>query len=648
MSSDFEDLPVDASLTNAYGVELQPNPTPTSQPPTYSLKGTSVNYQDHMALSMEMKALEALRKVLKRPQATWSCPQQKEAVLAVLELKKDVLAIMRTGSGKSMLMILPTLLEEGQITVGILPLNSLIADYTRRLKDMGVGFELYEGRGCLLGQHNLILVSADRVKTPMWRQALMELHQRRTVVRMVFDEAHFVFTASNFRQSLLNVHEVRILPVQLVILSGTIPLQSQELTVTSFGLRDPLIIRTLTIRPEIRYVLEPPRASNQDIVSRVKAVVAAETVKFTSEDRALVFVPYLDQGETIASSLGCDFYHSSKGQTAPEVRQRQYDDWIAGKHNVMVCSSAFGAGNDYSHVRLIVHGGSPREMIGYTQEKSRAGRDGQPALAIIIPRKNVSGPPAETPPGAIDHKGVAAMYNMLYKTSPTTCLRYLITAFCDGIGTSCQSHPSYQLCSGCLKSQKPSEDCREKTPSSLKRSLGEAFGQAYEDSKQRHIEQLQGSSECVKKMHDALSFYVGHCTYCAILHPLNTTHKLFQCPHLLPEFQKYKEFRKAIHYGPHHPRICWFCHVPQYHGELHAPFSKDTANVCQFGDIIAPIGYLVFTSEKLLKAAAQFFGGKWVDKEGLMAWINDKPIQGHESNLAALFLWCHSFHMDGI
>jgi superfamily II DNA helicase RecQ len=54
----------------------------------------------------------------------------------------------------------------------------------------------------------------------------------------------------------------------------------------------------------------------------------------------------------------------------------------------MVCTSAFGCGNDHPHVCLVIHAGSPKEMIDYIQEKSYAGRDGQPALSIILLQNN--------------------------------------------------------------------------------------------------------------------------------------------------------------------------------------------------------------------------------------------------------------------
>ena len=150
---------------------------------------------------LETAAKEVLRKVLGNQNAEWTCEEQKNAVLEVLQLKHDVLVILRTGAGKTMLPIIASQLEEDNVTVVVLPLKSLMSDYCRRLKDMGIQYELFLGQVTrqLTGAHRLILVSADMAKQTHWKQCLTELHERRPVKRLFFDEGHFAVTGSSFR-----------------------------------------------------------------------------------------------------------------------------------------------------------------------------------------------------------------------------------------------------------------------------------------------------------------------------------------------------------------------------------------------------------------------------------------------------------------
>ncbi|KAI6107257.1 P-loop containing nucleoside triphosphate hydrolase protein, partial [Pisolithus thermaeus] len=59
-------------------------------------------------------------------------------------------------------------------------------------------------------------------------------------------------------------------------------------------------------------------------------------------------------------------------------RQGQYQDWIEGRGSkIMVATSAFSTGNDYPHVRLVLHLDKPFDMLDYIQGQGRAGRDGK-------------------------------------------------------------------------------------------------------------------------------------------------------------------------------------------------------------------------------------------------------------------------------
>ena len=94
----------------------------------------------------EQAALDGLRKLLGQPDATWTSPLQRDAVMTVLNTEKDVLAILTTSSGKSMLSLIPALLERHLVTVLILPLKSLITDYKRKLDKMHFPYLHYTGQ----------------------------------------------------------------------------------------------------------------------------------------------------------------------------------------------------------------------------------------------------------------------------------------------------------------------------------------------------------------------------------------------------------------------------------------------------------------------------------------------------------------------
>ncbi|KAG2343741.1 hypothetical protein BDR05DRAFT_883699, partial [Suillus weaverae] len=204
-------------------------------------------------------ALKAMQRLLRDEAVSWSSNQQQQAMAAVLENKCDVVAILRTGGGKSMLAIIPSILEKDSATVLILPLNSLMIDFEQRLKRMDIPFQIYNrdvNNGNLNLRDNLVLVTADKCRTEGWRESIAILNQRKPIARFVFDEAHLALIASDYRNALDHIYDVRSLPVQLVLLTGTMPPSSEAALIASFNLGHATIVRQCTNREELTYILE--------------------------------------------------------------------------------------------------------------------------------------------------------------------------------------------------------------------------------------------------------------------------------------------------------------------------------------------------------------------------------------------------------
>jgi len=402
---------------------------------------------------LEISALSALRKVLKNPQATWTSDAQKQGILASVRRDTDIFAIMATGSGKTMLPIIPAVLEESMITIVILPLKSLVTDYKRKLETMGIPYEHFKGSQSrsVSGRCNLVLVTIDVARTSHWKQCIGEINAKVPIGRIVVDEAHYAITSDDFRPALQNVYEVRIGPVPLIILSGTIPPRSEDPMKNAYGLSsNALVLRTSTDRPELEYLLRPRFSSNEAVLDETVNIVRAHQDCFAHRDRTLIYVPYLDNGIQIAKALGCEFYNGDRKSLSDEERENIYQRWISGSHKVMVCTSAFSAGNDYSHTRLVIHAGTPLEMIGFIQEMSRGGRDHRHARCYILPKS--SNHPAPLPG---DLKGVMDVHNLVHKNQQ--CIRFQITLFCDGKGILCKEQPGAYSCNYCRKKGKATE-----------------------------------------------------------------------------------------------------------------------------------------------------------------------------------------------
>ena len=110
--------------------------------------------------------------------------------------------------------------------------------------------------------------------------------------------------------------------------------------------------------------------------------------------KAMIFVPTVKIGERLKTLLhreGYDlpFYHSKMGaQNERDAILGRFTGLLDPPLRAVICTNAFGMGIDVPDVRLVIHWQHPASVEDYLQEFGRAGRDGQPALAVLFTNAN--------------------------------------------------------------------------------------------------------------------------------------------------------------------------------------------------------------------------------------------------------------------
>ena len=617
----------------------------------------------------ETAALTTLRHVLRDPLADWSCDGQRLAVLATLEGQRDVISVLATGAGKTMQVILAVMLDPSHSNVVIVPLKSLMQDYERRLRQINIPYAVWSTKGeehmPIVTHSNLILVMIDQVHKQTFRTALTQYHDTsgRPVTRFFFDEVHYAQTASDYRPSFHNLDELRsLLPVQFVLMSGTIAPRSMPALRQTFDVMSNAIeIRTQTVRPELQYIVDPPLKTRVDILQRLEKYINTYTTQFDSQDRGLIFCETKAMLEEIKERFHIPGYQGGSSANMMDrarmqaEREQAYHSWIGGTPSAwMVCTSAFAAGSDWPHVRVVIIAGTPNRIVDTEQEFGRGGRDKRHAIAVIIPYKHW---PAPKDPNAV-YTGVKEMQELVYGSSSPpshgtpTCVRYLLTSFNDGVGLRCSDIPHQQLCSRCqpvpqnvvppLTGEVYSYKAAlipVSTPTS-KRAHDAAddaatanIAHAHQVSKRRKAErEMKYFDEC-KSLENILRMFTGQCPVCFYHRgPSGNIHELKQCPELTRSgFGEYVDWKKKVRYEVstgqrrEFSNTCFKCGVPQLH-DLHDTF-VNSASQCQYADIIMPLIWCIQSSlekgymDEQLKEMGHKFKQQWKSTDEFRTWL---------------------------
>jgi ATP-dependent DNA helicase RecQ len=326
-------------------------------------------------------------------------PSQRRAVDSVVG-GTDTLAVLPTGSGKSAIYQTAGL-ARGGLTVVISPLIALQRDQLRSLAarhgpdgraitaaDINSGLHVADRRAALAaladGRLDFVLLGPEQLNNEETHAALLE--GSRPVALVVVDEAHLVSDwGHDFRPEYLRLPDtVAALgrpPILALTATATPPVQA-DIT-RQLHLADPEVIVADFDRPNIALSVRRTRShlpEAQAVDDRtVEVVLGVETP-------ALVYALTHERCEQIADRLRHDAvraaaYHAGLSAAA---RSDVQDRFFAGQLDVVVATSAFGLGIDKPDVRSVVHAGVPGSLDEYYQEVGRAGRDGQPAAAVLV------------------------------------------------------------------------------------------------------------------------------------------------------------------------------------------------------------------------------------------------------------------------
>ncbi len=322
---------------------------------------------------------------------------QGEIIQCLLD-RRDALIVMPTGGGKSLCFQLPALLSRG-VTLVVSPLVALMENQVQELTQKGLAAGLLHSElptikrkqtlQALESQHlRLLYISPETLLTqPVWSRLC---HPELQVDRIILDEAHcLVHWGETFRPSYRRLGAMRTALIQSKLTGTQIPIAA--FTATADPISQQTIKQVLQLQQPAEFILNPLR---QNLQLRVKSVWTprgrkVQLTKFIQQHQnlsGLVYVRTRQTSEELATELAASgdataAYHAG---LSPAARRRIEQEWLSGKLQYVVCTCAFGMGINKANVRWVAHFQPPVLLAEYIQEIGRAGRDGQPAQALLL------------------------------------------------------------------------------------------------------------------------------------------------------------------------------------------------------------------------------------------------------------------------
>ena len=328
---------------------------------------------------MQEEALKILEKY-------WGFPkfrqQQFEVIEAILN-KKDTLTLFPTGGGKSICFQVPALLKEG-ICVVVSPLISLMEDQVNSLQQKNIKAMAITGGisyadldrkldNCIFGNYKFLYLSPERLQQELVRERLKQMNVNLIAV----DEAHCISQwGHDFRPAYRNIAQIRELLPEVNIAAFTA-------TATKDVIKD-ICIQLQFTEANIHQKSFERSNLTYDIVKTEDKFF--RLTQILQNESAIIYVRSRNATQEISEFLNKNgitaaAYH---GGMKKEDKSSKFEKWLNNKINVMVATTAFGMGIDKPDVRFVIHIDLPESMESYFQEAGRAGRDNEPAKAIIL------------------------------------------------------------------------------------------------------------------------------------------------------------------------------------------------------------------------------------------------------------------------
>ena len=310
--------------------------------------------------------------------------KQEEIINQVIQ-RKDTLALLPTGGGKSICYQVPALMQEG-ICLVISPLISLINDQIRHLQSKGIkstsicsnmNYSEIDTKltNCIYGGVKFLYLSPEKLQNNLVQSRI----QKMNINLITVDEAHCISEwGHNFRPSYRHISKVRnIIPdIPILALTATATYDVIKDIQKNLAFKEENFIKSSFRRDNISYVVDNVKDKEVRLLKLLNKIKSSVIIYVGTRKRSKDLTNFL-----VTNNFSANYYHAG---LSSEERSKRQENWTKNQTRIMVATNSFGMGIDKPDVKLVVHMDLPSTIEAYFQEAGRAGRNGEKAYAFLL------------------------------------------------------------------------------------------------------------------------------------------------------------------------------------------------------------------------------------------------------------------------
>lgn len=314
-------------------------------------------------------------------------PGQEETIQA-LQSGKNVLSILPTGAGKSLIYQIYSYLINKPIVI-VSPLLSLMNDQVERIRYLGSSnvvainseHDWKERKSILsnLEHYRYIFISPEMLNQKEINQSLAKLN----IGLFVVDEAHCISKwGIDFRPDYLSLKSnlKKLGNPQTLMLTATASKKVQNDIIKKIGIDNCSRIIESVNRPNIFLAVQKTETEmdkQSNLIYLLTKLKGPGIIYFSSKKMANLMSDMINLKTKLKSAP----YHADLSNSDRFKIQHQFMD---NELDVVCATNAFGMGIDKSDIKFVIHYHLPKDLESYVQEIGRAGRNGQPSIAILM------------------------------------------------------------------------------------------------------------------------------------------------------------------------------------------------------------------------------------------------------------------------